>query len=72
MEKRIIPHFQVSQIMLFVHLLSENVSLINLFETYDDVFLEAFVGVHKELVTELLNLKIHFSELEKSQMEFIA
>ena len=71
MEKRTIPHFQVSQIMLFMHLLSKNVSLRNLLERVDDVFLEAFVGVHKELVTELLNLKIHFSELEKSKMKFI-
>ena len=72
MEKRIIPHFLVSQIMLFVHLLSENVSLRNLFKTANNVFLYAFVGVHKEIVTELLNLKIHFSKLEKSKMVFIA
>ena len=31
----------------------------------------AFVGDPKELVTELLNLNIHFSDLEKSKMEFI-
>ena len=63
MEKRIIHHFQMSKIMLFMHLLIKNVSLRTLFETADDVFLIAFVGAHKELVTELLNLKIHFNRI---------
>ena len=35
-------------------------------------FFKLFFGVHKELVIELLNLKIHFPELEKSKMKFIA
>ena len=38
MEKRIIPRFQVAQIMFSIHHLSENVSLITLFETNDKVF----------------------------------
>ena len=71
MEKRINPHFQIAQIMFSMHLLSENVSLRTLFQTIDRVFLQAFVGVHMELVIKLLNLKTHISELEKTKMEFI-
>ena len=71
MEKRIIPRFQFAQIMFSIHRLSENVSLGTLFETTNKVFMQAFVGVHKELFTELLNLKAHLSKLEKTKMEFI-
>ena len=71
MEKMIIPCFQVAQIMFSIHRLSKNVSLITLFETIDKVFLQAFVGVHKKLVTELLNLKAHLFKLEETKMEFI-
>ena len=39
MEKRIIPCFQITQTMFFVHLVNENVSLIILFETVDMVIL---------------------------------
>ena len=71
MEKRIIPRFQFAQIIFSIHRLSENVSLGTLFETTNRVFLQAFVGVYKELVTKLLNLKAHISKLEKTNMEFI-
>ena len=67
MEKRIIPRFQVAQIMFSIHRLSKNVSLITLFETTDKVFMQAFVGVK----FELLNLKARLSKLEKTNMEFI-
>ena len=68
MEKRIIPHFEVAQI---IFPMTENVSLMTLFVTPDKIFMQAFDGVHRELVTELLNMKLHLSELEKTKMEFI-
>ena len=69
MEKRIIPRFEVAQIMF---LMSENMSLITLFDTLDRVFVQAFDGVPQELVTGLLNVKVYFSKLEKAKMKFIA
>ena len=42
MEKRIIPRFEVAQIMF---LISKNLSLVTLFDTLDRVFVKAFEGV---------------------------
>ena len=69
MEKRIIPRFEVAQIMF---LRSENVRLVTLFDTLDKVFVQAFDSVPQELVTGLLNVKVYFSKLEKAKMKFIA
>ena len=69
MEKWIIPRFEVAQIMF---LMSENVSLVTLFDTLDRVFVQAFDGVPQKLVTGLLNVKVYFSKLEKAKMKFIA
>ena len=69
MEKMIIPCFEVAQIMF---LMSENVSLVTLFDTLDKVFVQAFDRVPQELVTGLLNVKVYFSKLAKAKMKFIA